>query len=159
KLTKPEHIGASQLISSVGPTPARNRAHPWSWRAAMNRVLLVPTLLVVVLPSEGYGASPIAASAVTQETRPSTPPALPGGATAKAANPPSSRRFKIILVQGANLSYLGRREPELYGTTSAAELDDMLRTHARTHGYDLEIFYTHVEGEAIGRLYRAVDEG
>jgi 3-dehydroquinate dehydratase-2 len=56
------------------------------------------------------------------------------------------------------LSYLGRREPELYGTTSAAELDEILRTHARTNGYDLEIFYTHVEGEAIGRLYQAVDE-
>ena len=57
------------------------------------------------------------------------------------------------------MSYLGRREPELYGTTSAADLDDMLRAHARSHGYDLEIFYTHIEGEAIGRIYRAVDEG
>jgi 3-dehydroquinate dehydratase-2 len=70
-----------------------------------------------------------------------------------------TRRFKILVLQGANLSYLGRREPELYGTTSAAELDAMLRAHASDHAYDLEIFYTHVEGEAITRLYRAVDEG
>lgn len=57
------------------------------------------------------------------------------------------------------MSYLGRRQPELYGRTSAAQLDAMLRKHARANRYQLDIFYTHSEGEAIGRLYRAVDEG
>lgn len=66
---------------------------------------------------------------------------------------------KILLIQGANMSFLGRRQPELYGTTSSAELDAMLREHARAHEYEIEIFYSHIEGEAIGRLYRAVDEG
>ena len=33
---------------------------------------------------------------------------------------------KILLIQGPNMSYLGRRQPELYGRTSAAELDAML---------------------------------
>jgi 3-dehydroquinate dehydratase II len=65
---------------------------------------------------------------------------------------------KILLIQGANMSYLGRRQPEIYGSTSAAELDEMVRTHARDNGYEVEIFYTHLEGEAIARLYRAVDE-
>lgn len=66
---------------------------------------------------------------------------------------------KILLVQGANMSFLGRRQPELYGTTTAAELDAMLRAHAKTNQYQLDIFYTNIEGEAINRLYRAVDEG
>jgi 3-dehydroquinate dehydratase-2 len=66
---------------------------------------------------------------------------------------------RILVLQGANMSYLGRRQPELYGTTTAAELDQMLLAHAAANTYHLEIFYTHVEGEAIGRLYRAVDEG
>jgi 3-dehydroquinate dehydratase-2 len=65
---------------------------------------------------------------------------------------------RLLVLQGANMAYLGRRQPEIYGTTSAAELDDMIRAHARKHRYGVEIFYTHVEGEAIGRLYRAVDE-
>jgi hypothetical protein len=30
---------------------------------------------------------------------------------------------KLLLIQGANLVWLGKREPEIYGTTSAAELD------------------------------------
>lgn len=66
---------------------------------------------------------------------------------------------KILLMQGPNMSYLGRRQPKLYGKTSAAELDAMLREHARAHEYELLIFYTHSEGEAIERLYRAADEG
>jgi len=66
---------------------------------------------------------------------------------------------KILLVQGANMNFLGRREPELYGTTTAAELDAMLLAHAKTHRYQLDIFYTNIEGEAINRLYRAVEEG
>jgi len=66
---------------------------------------------------------------------------------------------KILLVQGANMSQLGRRQPEIYGTTTAAELDTMLLAHAQAKRYQLDIFYTHIEGEAIARLYRAVDEG
>lgn len=64
----------------------------------------------------------------------------------------------ILLIQGPNLSYLGRRQPEIYGKTSAAELDAMLLEHAREGKYRLEIFYTHSEAAAIERLYRAVDE-
>jgi 3-dehydroquinate dehydratase II len=67
--------------------------------------------------------------------------------------------MKILLIQGANMSYLGRRQPEFYGTTSAAELDSMLQTYAKDSGFELEIFYSNIEGEAINRLYRAVDEG
>lgn len=66
---------------------------------------------------------------------------------------------KLLVLQGPNMTYLGRRQPELYGTTTAAELDRMLIEHARRHAYDLEIFYTNIEGEAIERLYQAVDQG
>jgi 3-dehydroquinate dehydratase II len=66
---------------------------------------------------------------------------------------------KILLIQGANMAYLGKREPEIYGTTTAAQLDQLLQRHARERGFELEIYYTHIEGEAIGRVYRAADEG
>ena len=66
--------------------------------------------------------------------------------------------LKILLIQGPNMSYLGRRQPELYGRTTAAELDAMLLSHARANRYALELFYTHSESAAIERLYRAVDE-
>jgi 3-dehydroquinate dehydratase-2 len=62
------------------------------------------------------------------------------------------------MLQGANMSALGWRQPELYGTTTAAQLDAWMTEQAAQRGVMLEIFYTQVEGEAIGRLYRAVEE-
>ncbi len=64
---------------------------------------------------------------------------------------------RILLIQGPNMSFLGRRQPEIYGTTTAAQLDAMLLEHAKTRGFELEIFYTHSEPAAIERLYQAVD--
>lgn len=106
------------------------------------------------------GSAPFLVSEASVLAAQSAPPAAQPVAAPTTPSPPgrASKRFKILLVQGANLSYLGRREPELYGTTSASELDSMLRAYAEKRGYDLEIFYTHIEGEAIARLYRAVDE-
>src|SRR5262249_22533209 len=37
--------------------------------------------------------------------------------------------------------------------------ETMLRGHDHDHVYQLEIFYTNIEGEAINRIYQAVDEG
>jgi 3-dehydroquinate dehydratase II len=67
--------------------------------------------------------------------------------------------FKILLLQGANANYLGKREPAVYGSTTVDELNAMLHRHAEGKGYSLDIFYTNVEGEAINRIYRAADEG
>ena len=39
--------------------------------------------------------------------------------------------MKFLLVQGANMEALGRRQPELYGTTTARQLDGLLRRQAR----------------------------
>jgi 3-dehydroquinate dehydratase-2 len=66
---------------------------------------------------------------------------------------------RILLIQGPNLSYLGEREPEIYGTTTAAEIDALCQAHAAEHGYTLDIFYTHVEGEAVARIYQGLEEG
>ena len=67
--------------------------------------------------------------------------------------------WNILLVQGANLVYLGKREPEIYGTTTPAELNAMVQDHAKAKGYTLDIFYTNIEGEAINRIYQAADSG
>jgi 3-dehydroquinate dehydratase-2 len=67
--------------------------------------------------------------------------------------------MRILVLQGANMAALGKRQPEIYGTTTAAELDALVQTHAARRGATLDIFYTHIEGEAIGRVYQAADDG
>jgi len=64
----------------------------------------------------------------------------------------------VLLIQGANLDRLGTRQTEIYGTTSAAQLDEMLLEHARNKGVNLTIFYTNDEQEAIRRIDEAERE-
>ena len=65
--------------------------------------------------------------------------------------------MKILLLQGANMVALGKRQPELYGSTTAAELDALLHDEAKQLGISLDIRYTNSEGEAIDWIYEAED--
>jgi 3-dehydroquinate dehydratase-2 len=67
--------------------------------------------------------------------------------------------MKVLLIQGANMEYLGYRQPELYGTTTASELDAMLQEEAKHVDIDLGIHYMNVEGEAISLIYEGVRNG
>ena len=71
----------------------------------------------------------------------------------------SAQKLNLLVVQGANMARLGKRNPQNYGRTSASELNEMLMQHAQEQGFNLEIFYTHIEGEAIARIYDAEDAG
>ncbi len=62
---------------------------------------------------------------------------------------------RILLIQGSNMNLLGIRQPEIYGRTSAAELDRMLLDYAKAKGCELEIFYTNSEGDCIDRIIKA----
>ncbi len=64
----------------------------------------------------------------------------------------SESEKNILLIQGPNMEYLGLRQPEFYGTTTAAELDELCREKAQELGLNLEIFYSNIEGEAIRKL-------
>lgn len=57
------------------------------------------------------------------------------------------------------MEYLGSRQPELYGTTTAKELNSIVRRRARDLGVDLDILYTNTEGEAVSAIFRADREG
>ena len=63
--------------------------------------------------------------------------------------------MKFLLVQGANMRSLGHRQPALYGRTTAAELDALMRRYARKLGAELEILHTSHEGEAVSAIAEA----
>ena len=66
----------------------------------------------------------------------------------------------VAVLNGPNLNLLGTREPELYGTTTLAEIEALVRTEARELGVDLEWMQTNHEGElveAVQRLRGRVD--
>jgi 3-dehydroquinate dehydratase-2 len=67
--------------------------------------------------------------------------------------------MRLLLIQGANMEYLGTRQPELYGTTTAKELNSIVRRKARDLAVTLDILYTNTEGEAVSTIFRADREG
>ena len=67
--------------------------------------------------------------------------------------------MKFLLIQGANMEALGRRQPELYGTTTARQLDGLLRRQARRLGVGLDILYTNCEGDAVSAIHQAERDG
>jgi 3-dehydroquinate dehydratase II len=66
---------------------------------------------------------------------------------------------RLLLLNGPNLGQLGRREPGLYGTTTLADIETLLRTQAAAAGCELEAFQSDAEADLIQRIHAARDQG
>lgn len=61
--------------------------------------------------------------------------------------------MKILIINGANLNLLGRRQPEIYGRESFEDFLEALR--ARYSGDTIDYFQSNIEGELVDRLQQA----
>jgi 3-dehydroquinate dehydratase-2 len=62
---------------------------------------------------------------------------------------------KILILNGPNLNLLGRREPEIYGSASLADLENLLRGEFPT--VEFEFFQTNSEQDLIEKLHEAFE--
>lgn len=66
--------------------------------------------------------------------------------------------MKVLVLNGPNLGRLGRRQPEIYGTTTHADLVQMCRDWGQGLGLDVEVRQTNHEGELLDWLNQAADD-
>ena len=63
----------------------------------------------------------------------------------------------IYILNGPNLNRLGKREPEIYGSTTLAEVEAMCREAAGAR--PIVFRQSNAEHEIIGWIHEAIDEG
>lgn len=61
-------------------------------------------------------------------------------------------RWRVGVVHGPNLRLLGRREPEVYGSTTLSEIDAALRELSDELGARVHTFQSNHEGEILDHL-------
>ena len=64
-------------------------------------------------------------------------------------------RGTILLINGPNLNLLGTREPEKYGTSTLAEVEQLAAAAARTHGFTVECVQSNHEGVLLDVIHAA----
>jgi 3-dehydroquinate dehydratase-2 len=65
----------------------------------------------------------------------------------------------IYVLNGPNLGRLGIREPDVYGTTTYADLVDLCERTGKRLGVEVDIRQTDADHEMIRWLHAAADEG
>ena len=65
--------------------------------------------------------------------------------------------MKVLVLNGPNLGRLGTREPDVYGSTTYADLVALCEGTGHELGLEVDVRQTDFEGEMLGWLHEAAD--
>jgi 3-dehydroquinate dehydratase-2 len=63
--------------------------------------------------------------------------------------------MKILLLNGPNLNFLGKREPAIYGTTTLEQIVESVKGKAEKMQIALDAYQSNVEGELVNAILAA----
>ena len=67
--------------------------------------------------------------------------------------------MKILVMHGPSLNLLGTREPEVYGTRTLQQINELLVAYGEERGADIATYQTNHEGSIIDGIHAAVEQG
>jgi len=59
----------------------------------------------------------------------------------------------VLVINGPNLNLLGERDPDMYGTATLADVEQLCRSEAETVGLSVEFFQSNHEGALIDKIH------
>lgn len=65
----------------------------------------------------------------------------------------------VYVINGPNLDRLGKRQPEIYGSTTLADVEASVRARAAALGVEVSCFQSNHEGQLIEWVHEAADRG
>lgn len=67
--------------------------------------------------------------------------------------------MKLLLLNGPNLNRLGKREPDIYGAETLADIESRMAELAEHSDVELYCFQSNIEGELINEIHQAEEKG
>lgn len=64
----------------------------------------------------------------------------------------------ILVLHGPNLNLLGKREPDIYGSTTLSDINRRLEQEAQNGGHQLQHFQSNAEADLVERVQAAHQE-
>jgi 3-dehydroquinate dehydratase-2 len=65
---------------------------------------------------------------------------------------------KLLVLHGPNLNRLGKREPEVYGKQTLAEINAEIEKFLQQEQYQMQNYQSNIEGELIEQIHNAEGE-
>lgn len=66
-----------------------------------------------------------------------------------------NKNLSVLVIHGPNLNMLGKREPDLYGSSTLADIDSRLKERGKNLGIDVATFQSNHEGDIVDKIQAA----
>ena len=66
---------------------------------------------------------------------------------------------KVLVIHGPNLNLLGKREEDIYGKMSLADINNSLKEKAKALGMGIDFFQSNHEGDIVQNIQDAKEQG
>ncbi|MGL4510844.1 type II 3-dehydroquinate dehydratase [Cetobacterium sp.] len=65
--------------------------------------------------------------------------------------------MKVLIINGPNLNFLGKREPKIYGDETLELINNKIKEFSMNHGMEVEFFQSNHEGYIIDKIQESYE--